>query len=190
MVIAFLNSKIPDEYEIYCMQPQGSSDGTKRVWKLNQALYGPRKAPLWWFETLVKVMKDAGFVPMSTEMCLFKHEKLGVLVLIYVDDILEMRLISKFLGLRIRRNLDTNRVFIDQEEYVKKIVSKYGEETTKYTGTPWKTDTVIPPSWESVSDVLKKRYLKQTGSLNYASTNTRPDIVKTVSTLCEANSNP
>ncbi|CAJ2508319.1 Uu.00g133450.m01.CDS01 [Anthostomella pinea] len=127
---------------------------------------------------------------MSTEMCLFKHEKLGVLVLIYVDDILEMRLISKFLGLRIRRNLDTNRVFIDQEEYVKKIVSKYGEETTKYTGTPWKTDTVIPPSWESVSDVLKKRYLKQTGSLNYASTNTRPDIVKTVSTLCEANSNP
>ncbi|CAJ2508691.1 Uu.00g137170.m01.CDS01 [Anthostomella pinea] len=86
MVTAFLNSKIPDEYEIYCMQPQGYSDGTKRVWKLNQALYGLHKAPLWWFETLVKVMKDAGFVPMSTEMCLFKHEKLGVLVLIYVEN--------------------------------------------------------------------------------------------------------
>ncbi|CAJ2503425.1 Uu.00g108190.m01.CDS01 [Anthostomella pinea] len=158
-------------------------------------------------------MKDAGFVPMSTEMCLFKHEKLGVLVLIYVDDILiagptlkdcetvrdllavhfelkEMGLISKFLELRIRRNLDTNQVFINPEEYIRKNVSKYGKETTKYMGTPWKTDTVIPPSWESVSDILKKRYLKQTGSLNYASINTRPDIVKTISILCEANSNP
>ncbi|EGU71915.1 hypothetical protein FOXB_17576, partial [Fusarium oxysporum f. sp. conglutinans Fo5176] len=47
---AFLYGKIDEE--IYVEQPVGFDDGTERVWKLRNALYGLKQSPRIWYQTL------------------------------------------------------------------------------------------------------------------------------------------
>ncbi|RYC76970.1 hypothetical protein BFJ63_vAg20155 [Fusarium oxysporum f. sp. narcissi] len=47
---AFLYGKIDEE--IYVEQPEGFDDGTERVWKLRNALYGLKQSPRIWYQTL------------------------------------------------------------------------------------------------------------------------------------------
>ena len=48
-------------------EPHGFTDGSTRVCRLNRALYGLRKAPLWWFETICEALKQHGFQPMTSD---------------------------------------------------------------------------------------------------------------------------
>lgn len=213
VITAFLNASPPKGYNVYVRQPEGYRDETRKVWRLCQALYGLRKAPLWWYETLVKVLRKNGFVPLTQDLCMFKHKDTGVLVLVYVDDILvagktaalceqvrdvlrkffeltDLGEISKFLGYVIKRDRPNHKVFLTQEHYTTKIIAKYGKQSTKQTKTPWKPDTVVPATWEPLPDADQRQYIKETGSLNYLAVNSRPDISFTVGKLCEANSKP
>src|SRR5947207_3293550 len=69
-------------------QPDGYQDGTGRICRLLQALYGLRKAPRLWFETLTKALANIGFKPLSLDLCIFKHRSENILIIVYVDDIL------------------------------------------------------------------------------------------------------
>lgn len=73
VITAFLNAPIKGD-AIHVQQPTGFSDGTRRVCRLLKALYGLRKSPLWWFEALPEKLKPHGFHPLTSEMCLFRHE--------------------------------------------------------------------------------------------------------------------
>src|ERR1700735_3308103 len=88
---AFLNADIPPGVDYYVEQPHGleqSHDKERLVWKLRKALYGLRKSPLYWFMTILPMMKDLGFEEFGSDMCLFKHKENGALVVLYVDDLL------------------------------------------------------------------------------------------------------
>ncbi|KAM4064136.1 reverse transcriptase (RNA-dependent DNA polymerase) [Hirsutella rhossiliensis] len=85
---AFLNADIPEGTNIYVMQPEGYEDGTSRVCLLKKALYGLRKSPLWWFLTITPILKTLGFEPLDADLCLFKDEKRGCILILYVDDML------------------------------------------------------------------------------------------------------
>ena len=57
VVTAFLNATCKGN-PIYIEQPHSFTDGTTRVsGRLNRALYGLRKVPLWWFETICEALK-------------------------------------------------------------------------------------------------------------------------------------
>lgn len=58
------------------------------VCKLRKALYGLRQSPLYWFMTIKPVMEDIGFESLDSDICLFRHRELGILVVLYVDDLL------------------------------------------------------------------------------------------------------
>ncbi|CAJ2514341.1 Uu.00g024600.m01.CDS01 [Anthostomella pinea] len=164
-------------------------------------------ASAWWFEELSSKLKTIGFKPFHTDLCIFKDEKLGILLIIYVDDILiaakakadgdlvvyqleaffdlkNLGEVSEFLGYRVIRNLNHNQIFLCQEKYCKKILLKYADPDVKPVTTPWLLKAKIPSKWEPILDLKrKKKYLKYTGSLNYLSSGTRPDITYTVNKL-------
>ncbi len=54
--------------------------------RLKKALYGLQRSALWWYQTLVLELKKLGFEPLTADGCVFKNEKLGALLLLYVDD--------------------------------------------------------------------------------------------------------
>jgi hypothetical protein len=209
---AFLNADVPDGKIIYVIQPSGFEDGTGRACRLLKALYGLRESPLWWFKCLVPVMKKLGFIPFNSDLCLFKHDKLGVLVILHVDDMLvsgptsadirqaidlmkaqfeikELGEARRFLGFEITRDRTKQLIYLSQTQFTEKIIAKYGYGDHKPSSTPWPRNFELPLAWKP--DTSKtKWYIKRTGSVNYLSTGTRPDITYTTNRLCEANAGP
>ncbi|KAG3042732.1 hypothetical protein PC116_g32608 [Phytophthora cactorum] len=59
-VIAFLNGPL-DDVDIYMEQPDYFDDGTGRICKLQQSLYGLRQAPRIWYRMLDKYLRKCGF---------------------------------------------------------------------------------------------------------------------------------
>ena len=129
-------------------QPDGFNDGTGRVCRLLQALYGLRKAPRLWFQALSSVLSKIGFESLSSDLCIFKHRTEMVLLIIYVDDMLisaptkaliasvrealkqffelkELGDVKQFLGINITRDRANRRVFLSQEPFAKKILQKF-----------------------------------------------------------------
>jgi hypothetical protein len=99
--------------------------------------------------------------------------------------------VKTFLGFDIVRNREERTVFVSQARYTKSLIKKFGYDDLHGVNTPWPQDTKVGD--HKTGDELpeqQKRYIKKTGSLNYLSMGTRPDITFTVNKLCEANAKP
>jgi len=210
---AFLNAGLRGDI-YYVEQPRGLSTGDALVWLLKKALYGLRRSPQYWFDTIMPVLKSMGFEPFNQDTCIFKNEKTGVLLLLYVDDVLiaarqltdihlvrdqlmkhfelkEMGEIKRYLGFDVVRDYVNNTVFISQQAYTKTILAKFTtlDDSSSKALCPWPSKYEIPRQWEPHMQEAH-HYIKQTGSLLYLSTGTRPDITYTISRLCEGNAGP
>jgi hypothetical protein len=153
-----------------------------------------------------------GFESLDCDICLFRHKELGILVVLYVDDLLiaarttalinrtrdqlmqiyelkELGEVKRFLGFDVLRDRKARKVFVSQASYIKAFLAKKGLEDCQPASTPWPGKMDLPPTWEPLMR-LQKAYIKDTGSLNWTSTGTRPDISYTVSRLAEANAGP
>jgi hypothetical protein len=140
VIRAFLNASLEEGDEIYVAQPDGFDDGTGRVCRLLQALYGLRKAPRLWFQALTTVLKQIGFEPLSSDLCVFKYRTKMILLIIYVDDMMisastkamiasirealkehfelkELGDVKQFLGINITRDRANRRVFLSQGQF-------------------------------------------------------------------------
>jgi hypothetical protein len=210
---AFLNAHIPKGTSIYVRQPHGLPQEEGKVCLLRMALYGLRKAPLYWFLTLVPVMKALGFDAFQDDLCLFHNKKTGALVVLYVDDLLisaptlqaieetrdllndkfmlkDLGEAKSFLGFDIIRDWENSRIYLSQENYAKKMLAKYNLEGLNGVNTPWPAGLELPKTWEKPDATITKSYIKKTGSLNYLAVGSRADLTYTVSRLCEANAGP
>ena len=87
---AFLHA--PVQGEVYVEAPECDDRGENVVWKLRKALYGLRSAPRSWQDHLCNVLKDIGWVRMTTDQSVFMiHGSGGQLqgiIVVYVDDII------------------------------------------------------------------------------------------------------
>jgi hypothetical protein len=86
---AFLQGDL--DQEIYMQQPLGFEDNTGSVLQLNKSLYGLKKAPRVWHQTLTAHLFEIGFVQSQSDGALFTHHSSDggspVYLLVYVDDI-------------------------------------------------------------------------------------------------------
>jgi hypothetical protein len=135
-----------------------------------------------------------------------------IFVILYVDDLLiaaptvdlifqtrdalravytlkELGEVKRFLGFDIRRDRDARKVFISQETYIRALLAKRGMEDCNPASTPWPSKFELPAVWDALPE-HQKQFIKDTGSVNWASCGTRPDISYTVSRLAEANAGP
>ena len=93
--------------------------------------------------------------------------------------------VKTFLGFDIVRNREERRVFVSQARYTKSLIQKFGYDDLHGVNTPWPQDIKVGD--HKTGDELleqQKWYIKKTGSLNYLSMGTRPDITFTVNEFC------
>jgi hypothetical protein len=87
------------------------------------------------------------------------------------------------------RDRDQCKLWLCQDSYVEKIANKFNLQDRKPSATPLSAD-VLKPSTDEASPQEIFKYQGKVGSLNYATTTTRPDGARTTNNLAEFLTNP
>jgi hypothetical protein len=200
---AFTESSLKER--IYLAPPKGVSVTPGLSLRVLRSLYGLKQSARDWNILCKNELKKLGFAQSLADPCLFTHAQRGITLLVYVDDIAaaakdnadlvwffdnfrqrfntkDLGEISKILGMRITRNRRTRELFIDQEEYLEKILPRLGlpvesSSTVKPRPTPVSGKyEKLEPARENEERADKTQYQKAIGSIMYAMVYSRPDI--------------
>ena len=209
---AFLNGELKEE--VYVEQPQGYVIKGKedKVYRLVKALYGLKQAPRAWNAKIDGYFHKKGFLRSKSEPSLYV-KKSGthdfLIACLYVDDLIyvgtnadmvedfknsmkeefemtDLGLMKYFLGIQVKQS--KGEIFLSQERYVDGLLKKFRMEGCNPMKTPMATNQKL--QLDDGSDKVDERlYRSLVGSLIYL-TNTRPDIVQSVSLLSRFMHNP
>lgn len=144
---------------MYLSQPEGFKvkGSEDKVYKLNKALYGLRKALRAWNEKINKVLERLSFVKCSKEPSLYRKRSKEhlVVVTVYVDDLLvtgtklelieefkkeisdifemsDLGLLTYYLGIEVHQH----GITLTQERYAHTILNETGMDRCNATHTP------------------------------------------------------
>jgi len=227
VVTAFLNPRI-DRDNIYMEMPLGidwlslsgsasngsassesASSGSTLI--LRKALYGLKQAPRLWYEDIDGYLQSIGFRQSAEDPNL--HLQQGVLLVLYVDDLLithngaegrghqikqllqkkykicDLGAAKRFLGIEIERTKD-GEFSICQQGYINTIIRRFGLMDAKPTKSPLDPQTDLANTHCEDKPANRKEYLSMVGSLIYAVLGSRPDIAFSVTALSRYNVQP
>ena len=99
------------------------------------------------------------------------------------------------LGIRISRDRDSKLIYLDQENYLEKVLKKFKMEDYRPVSTPVSKGTILnkimcPTNKIELEEMIVVPYAQAVGSLMYAMTSTRPDICYAVGLVSKYQSNP
>ncbi|XP_018403755.1 PREDICTED: retrovirus-related Pol polyprotein from transposon TNT 1-94 [Cyphomyrmex costatus] len=147
-VTAFLHGDLTEE--IYMRQPEGFVMKGKeaKVCRLHKAMYGLKQGSRAWNQRLNTIIQQIGFTQSKTDqyVYIYTKEDKKIIIAVYVDDLLifsndkklkeitKSKLMKQFkmkdlgevrhcLGLRITRDRDAGKIWIDQSAYIENIVN-------------------------------------------------------------------
>lgn len=206
---AFLNGDLKEE--IYMWPPEGLAlKDYSKVCKLKRTLYGLKQAPMEWNKKFDIAVKTLGFSQCKSDQCLYVYTKNGkkMYLLLYVDDFLlagsdevllvetkskimsmfkmrDLGEVSYFLGIKVTRV--NGGIFLCQENYIKKLLEKFGLPNIGVQNTPMETNPPRETRGETV--IGSKPYRELIGSLMYACMATRPDICAAVNHFSQYQTN-
>jgi len=200
---AFLNGKIKSE--VYVNQPDGYSDKSSRVYKLNKALYGLKESPRAWYECSNDLLIKLKFKRSNYDYCMyyFNNGTEQIYILIFVDDLLicgrnkhliqeiknklaqkfsmkDMGAINNYLGISILYDPENQIMTLSQTKYIESLAQKYNLHNAKLYDTPMEINLNLEAS--PILDPQIK-YRNIIGELLYVSIGTRPDIAFSVNYL-------
>ncbi|CAI7847408.1 unnamed protein product [Closterium sp. NIES-53] len=205
----FLLSSLHEE--IWLRRPPGFTGsfpaGTQ--WSLRRPVYGLRKAPCEWHDTLRTTLAALGFAPSTADPSLFLRTDTALppfYVLVYVDDHvfatadaealthvkskLQKRHtctvlgeLTSYLGLRITRDRAQHSTTLTQSHMVQQALQRFGFTYSSPHSTllPTGHSLSAPPSDESVEP--SGPYPELVGCLMYMMTCTQPDLAYPLSLL-------
>lgn len=205
-VTAFLQGKLTET--IYMEQPEGFSDGTNKVCRLNRSIYGLKQAGRVWNKSLDNMLQSFGLTRSLNDSCIYVSPTADLIIAIYVDDFLilydnvdslnalraalcdsfhmkDLGKASSILGMKI--TYDENHISLDQSIYIREVLEKFGMSEAK----PTKTPAVVTKSTDEDNDAEQPNvpYREAVGSLIYLAQATRPDIAYAVNKAAQNNSN-
>ena len=211
---AFLNGDL--EETIYMNQPEGFvAEGQEHlVCRLKKSLYGLKQSPRCWNRALDTQLKSMGFKQSTSDPCIYTSTTDGLFILaVYVDDILlaaksqqkidqvkadlgkrfhvkDMGLLHYFLGVSVKQNPETGKIWIGQQAYTEAVLKKFRMEHSKPACTPVTPGTKLLKATEQSEMVDATLYQSAVGNLLYLSGWTRPDIAFAVGNVARFCSNP
>ncbi|KAH9678917.1 hypothetical protein KPL71_025907 [Citrus sinensis] len=217
---AFLHGEL-QEY-IVMAQPEGFTVKSKADWvcHLKKSLYGLKQSPRQWYLRFDSFMLEQKFQRCNLDCCVYFREDSGMMVylVLYVDDMLiasvSMSLIEdlkqklkgefdmkdlgpakKILGIQLHRNEKTGTLFLSQEEYIRRVIDKFGMTNSKPVQTPLAphfrlSDQLCPTTEAEMSEMINIPYASAVGCLMYAMVLTRPDLSYVVSVVSRYMANP
>jgi len=188
VVLTFLNGDLLEE--VYMEQPKGIIENPNLVCKLNKSLYGLKQASRTWYQKIDNFLLEKGLKRLESDHNIFvmHSSKQSLLVAIYVDDLLitssdldcilhfkvllgnqfkmkDLGVASFILGIKIERN--NNELYLSQEEYLTKVLNRFGMHDKKPVTTPLNLGTKNVLSNDS-DNPLDCPYKQALGSLMYA----------------------
>jgi hypothetical protein len=214
---AFTESSL--QQRIFLSPPKGVDVTPGLVLRALRSLYGLKQSARDWNLLCKSELQRLGFKQSLADPCLFTHAEKGITLLVYVDDIAaasksndalnwffdnfrkrfntkDLGEISKILGMRITRNRHRRELFIDQEQYLEKVLQRLGlpvesSSTCKPRPTPvsGKYEKLeVAKDDEERGD--KTKYQQDIGSIMYAMVYSRPDIAFHIGQLSQQLQNP
>jgi transposase InsO family protein len=217
---AFLNGKLDED--VYMKQPQGleNASNSKKVCKLQKAIYGLKQASRSWNKRFDEEVKRLGFIQSKEEPCVYKKisgSNIQFLIL-YVDDILlmgnEISLMEQtknslkiifsmkdmgeaqyILGIKIYRDRSRRLIGLSQCVYIDKILERFRMENSKKGNVPMSVSVQLSKSQCAVTrkDIEYMKdvpYASAIGSIMYAMTCTRPDVAYALSMTSRHQASP
>ena len=211
---AFLHSEI--DKEIYVKQPKGYEqyrNGQELCLRLRKSLYGLKQSSRNWNNHLNNFLEGQNFTKSLADPCLYirSNSHHTIILLIWVDDLLicsnndaelvkfkaalsenfkmkDLGPLNWFLGIKVIRT--ANSVAINQEDFICKILEKFGMENCKPKSLL--SDVNVTKFDEEESPVLENPtiFREIIGSLIYVMSCTRPDLAYIVTKLSQFMSNP
>nr|GEU83427.1 putative ribonuclease H-like domain-containing protein [Tanacetum cinerariifolium] len=159
----FLHGSLKED--VYVCQPEGfiDADHPSHVYKLKKAQYGLKQAPTAWYDELSMFLLHNHFFKGIIDPTLFISR-------------FEMSMMGEmtfFLGLQV--NQSPCGIFINQSNYVLKILKKYGMKSCDPIGTPMEIKDKLELD-QNGTLVDATEYRSMIGALMYL-TSSRPDII-------------
>lgn len=204
---AFLNGTLKEN--IFMKQPKGFEDGTGRVCKLQRSLYGLKQASRVWNEKFTSFLRSFHLETSKADPCVFVGN--DIIMAIYIDDgiiaakddnkiqavinFLRKEFAVKvfeakfFLGFEIFYKTD-GTIFINQQCFADKIVSKFGMMNANTVSTPADTFAFEMVEDNETSSSTNFPYRAAVGSLMYLAVGTRPDISYALGVVSRYMENP
>ncbi|CAI7868115.1 unnamed protein product [Closterium sp. NIES-53] len=207
--IAFLQGSLHEE--IWLRRPPGftGSFSTSTQWSLRRPVYGLRKAPRGWHDTLRTTLAAPEFAPFSTDSWLFLCTNTTLppfYFLVYINDLVfatvdtealalvkaglqkrhictDMGELRSYIDLLITRDRAQRTITLTQSHMVHQVFQRFGFQFSSPKPTHLSTGHSLsaPPSDESVEP--SGPYLELVGCLMYLMTCTRPDLAYPFSLL-------
>jgi hypothetical protein len=98
--------------------------------------------------------------------------------------------VNWYLGIRIIRERAQGKLWICQDSYIEKFAHRYHLEFRKYPSTPMSVEPMPPNSGQQATPQQINAFQGKTGSINYATAQTRPGAARAASHLAEFATNP
>jgi len=186
-------------------QPEGFKLPGKenKVWRLHKALYSLKQAGLSWWCTMTKSMLALGFKRCKSNAGVYYYHdektKALVIVIVYVDNVcfidtknslllneLKQKFMARweccdlgetteFLDMHISHDHKNQKIFIDQYEYLEKVLA-YFNVMTNPTHTLLPSEFSFKPNEKQCNPKFHQKYQQLVGSLMYLMIGLRPDI--------------
>jgi hypothetical protein len=192
----------PLDKEIYIKTPEGSKR-TSPYLKLNKSLYGLKKAPKNWCETLTAWFEEIDYAPSVSDACLFIHVKKNSFIFFHVNDLIvvgqtncfEELFLKRFpnstahnpntlLGMKLKLAADS--IELSQPGLIDKGLKLLELSDCRAVKTPLtpavQLHTATDKDHQAFLD-LNINYRSFTGMLNYLACRNCPDLAAVVSIL-------
>ena len=186
-----------------------------KVYRLRKALYGLKQASLAWNKQADKSLKDLGYTRCLSDTGIYvKIENNDInIVILYVDDVLflgnnktklmkikadfmkkwecrDLGPIKEYLRMDIQRDRKNHTLIIDQINYAKKIVERFGQNNSRPTNTPLPVGYNPTLNTGQCTNVQRTYYQSIIGSLLFLTLGTRPDITHATILMSQFMVNP
>ncbi|KAL6322818.1 hypothetical protein AAG906_020818 [Vitis piasezkii] len=158
--------------QVFMTQPSGFVDPFKPnfVCKLTKTLYGLKQAP-----------RGFSMSQANTSMFVYCNNSAMLVVLVYVDDIIDLGPLNFFLGIEVFNS--GSSLHLSQARYICDLLKRVGLSESKSMASPMVVGFIL-----SIADDTKLEdptlYRSLVGALQYC-TITRPDIAITINKLCQ-----
>jgi hypothetical protein len=202
---AFCHPLLPPDETVIVRPPPGCPlSKPDKLWLLRKTLYGLRRSPKHWFNKFCDAMAKCGLTACPHDPCVFT----GVLIEgqppiylgVYVDDFTyfsESPEVEKAFEYALDQHLQVNfmgdvswflgcsdangklTISITQTAKIEALLDEFGMDDCNATASPYRS---VSPKMAR-KPKLVKAYQRLTGSLNWLSLNTRPELTVLVSLL-------
>ena len=85
---AFLHALLGASTNILLKPPSEFYTNKNILWRLKKAMYGLRSSPKAWQDHLASIMRELGYIRLTSEPNVYKHPEGKAYIMVYVDDLL------------------------------------------------------------------------------------------------------